>query len=78
MEASYTFDLHTAVPFRGIPDKKRSELWADPVHFSPKGYDLVGRLLAERITELTQAQKVNGEAQNAEGRTELKKRDFAA
>jgi hypothetical protein len=75
---SYTFDLHTAIPFRGIPDKKRSELWGDPVHFSPKGYDLVGRLLAERLTELIQAQSSDEEAENAEGRTELKKREIAA
>jgi len=74
----YTFDLHTAVPFRGIPDKKRSELWGDPVHYSPKGYDLVGKLLAERLTGLIHAQSVVGEAQNDEGRPELKKRDLAA
>jgi lysophospholipase L1-like esterase len=62
MVASYTFDLHTAVPWRGISDEKRSELWGDPVHFSPKGYDLVGKLLAERLTELIQAQIVDGDA----------------
>lgn len=77
-EGSYTFDLHTAIPFRGIPDKKRSELWGDPVHFSPKGYDLAGRLLAKRLMELIQARSVDGEAQNFEGRTELKKRESAA
>jgi lysophospholipase L1-like esterase len=71
MEASYTFDLHTAIPFRGIPDKKRGELWGDPVHYSPKGYDLVGKLLAERLTGLIQAQSINGEVQDAEGRMEL-------
>ncbi|KAE9372237.1 SGNH hydrolase [Stipitochalara longipes BDJ] len=70
----YTFDLHTAVPFRGIPEKKRNELWGDPVHYSPKGYDLVGRLLTKRLTELIQAQIAYGDAQNADGRMELKKR----
>jgi hypothetical protein len=78
MEASYTFDLHTAIPFRGIPDKKRGELWGDPVHYSPKGYDLVGKLLAERLTGLIQAQSINGEVQDAEGRMELYKRELAA
>ncbi len=77
MEISYTFDLHTAIPFRGIPDKKRGELWGDPVHFSPKGYDLLGRLLAERLTELIQAKSSDEEAGNAEGRAELKKREVA-
>jgi hypothetical protein len=76
-EASYTFDLHTAIPFRGIPDKKRGELWGDPVHFSPKGYDLVGRLLSERLTELVQAQ-IDGKAEKDEGRPELKKREQGA
>ena len=73
-ELSYTFDLHTAVPFRGIPEKKRNELWGDPVHYSPKGYDLVGKLLTERLTGLIQAQIAQGDAPNGNGRTELKKR----
>ncbi|KAH8786593.1 SGNH hydrolase-type esterase domain-containing protein [Hyaloscypha finlandica] len=77
-ENYHIFDLHTAIPFRGIPDKKRGELWGDPVHYSPKGYDLVGKLLAERLTGLIQAQSIDGEVQDAEGRTELKKRDLAA
>jgi hypothetical protein len=48
------------------------------VHYSPKGYDLVGKLLAERLTGLIQAQSIDGEVQDAEGRTELKKRELAA
>jgi hypothetical protein len=74
IKASYTFDLRTAVPYRDLPEKKRNELWGDPVHYSPKGYDLVGKLLAERLTKLIQAQIVDDEPQNGEGRTELKKR----
>jgi len=70
----YTFDLRTAVPW-DVPEEKRNEIWDDPVHFTAKGYDLIGRLLADRLTEIIQAQS---EAENKPGRPELKRREFVS
>jgi hypothetical protein len=80
MRNSYTYDLRKAVPW-DVPEEKRNEIWDDPVHFTAKGYDLIGTLLAEQITEIIQAQSVEsveGEVGNAPGRPELRKRDLVA
>jgi len=52
MEDSYTFDLNNAVPYRDSAYGKRDEIWANDIHFTPKGYDLIGNLLADRVTDL--------------------------
>jgi hypothetical protein len=65
MRNSYTYD---------VPEEQRNEIWDDPVHFTAKGYDLIGRLLAERLTEIIQTQSGESKAENAPGRPELKKR----
>jgi hypothetical protein len=71
-----------------LPDKRRSELWSDGVHFTHAGYDLMGTLIANRLIEIITAEmeedggkKDEEEEQNKEmkdliapGRTELKKR----
>lgn len=49
---SYTFDLNNAVPYRDTSYGKRDEIWANNIHFTPKGYDLIGSLLADRIIGL--------------------------
>jgi hypothetical protein len=80
MKKSYTYDLRKAVPW-DVPEEKRNEIWDDTVHFTAKGYDLIGTLLAERLTEIIPAQSVEGiesEAGNAPGMPELRKRDLAA
>jgi hypothetical protein len=74
-KTSYTYDLRAAVPW-DMPDKQRNEIWDDPVHFKPKGYDLIGRLLAKRLVEIIEAESIESEAQNDLGRAELRKRDF--
>ncbi|CZT00399.1 related to esterase [Rhynchosporium agropyri] len=48
----YTYDLHKAVPYWGMPIDQRKEIWDDTLHFTVKGYDLIGRLLADRIVQL--------------------------
>ncbi|KAL2070862.1 hypothetical protein VTL71DRAFT_13888 [Oculimacula yallundae] len=48
----YTYDLHTAVPYHNMTDERRKEIWDDTLHFTIKGYDLIGKLLADRIVEL--------------------------
>jgi len=73
MRNSYTYDLRKAVPW-DVPEEQRNEIWDDPVHFTAKGYDLIGRLLAERLTEIIQTQSGESKAENVPGRPELKKR----
>ena len=35
-----------------MPEEKRKEIWDDGVHFTEKGYDLMGDIIAERLVEL--------------------------
>ena len=49
---SYTLDFHKKMPFWGIPEAKRNELWDDGVHFTAEGYDLMGVIIADRLIEV--------------------------
>ncbi|KAH7354763.1 SGNH hydrolase-type esterase domain-containing protein [Rhexocercosporidium sp. MPI-PUGE-AT-0058] len=53
----YTYDLHKAVPYWGMSEERRREIWDDTLHFTVKGYDLVGKLLADRIVELVKQEE---------------------
>ena len=68
MRSSYTYDLREAVPWEGMPDERRQEIWDDPVHFTAKGYDLIGTLLAERLKDIVQSQS---DRRTAPGRPDL-------
>lgn len=61
----HTFDLFRIMPYESLSEEKKKELWSDGVHYSSKGYDLMGKLLAGRIIEL-----VNAELGNAVGEVE--------
>ncbi|KAH7397924.1 SGNH hydrolase-type esterase domain-containing protein [Cadophora sp. MPI-SDFR-AT-0126] len=72
-ENYYTFDLHKAVPYWGMSEERRKEIWDDTLHFTVKGYDLIGKLLADRIVELEkQMERENPKEELL--REELKKR----
>lgn len=58
-----------------MPVERRKEIWDDEVHFTEKGYDLIGELLAERLVELIQAEGFEVEAQKPLVSEDLKKRD---
>ncbi|KAL2060197.1 hypothetical protein VTL71DRAFT_9592 [Oculimacula yallundae] len=51
-EGVYTLDLHALVPYHAMPEDEREEIWDDGLHFTPKGYERVGSLVAERIVEI--------------------------
>ncbi|CAG8984218.1 hypothetical protein HYALB_00004201 [Hymenoscyphus albidus] len=83
----YTFDLYNEIPYESLGEEEKKELWGDGVHYSSKGYDLMGRLLAARIIELVgEEMGVKNERDGKRGaekededsggtmRTELKKR----
>ncbi|KAL3703910.1 hypothetical protein TMatcc_009600 [Talaromyces marneffei ATCC 18224] len=51
-ERFYAFDLKSAIPYHDMDEKRREEIWADGLHFTEKGYDLMGEVIAERLLEL--------------------------
>jgi len=63
--------LSKALPYDSLSDEEKEELWSDGMHPTEKGYDLMGKLFANRLTEL-----ISGTHSNDEGeenvRTELK------
>lgn len=71
---SYTYDLASAMPYSGLQEDERTEIWDDDVHFTPKGYDLMGRLVAERMLELMPAVGIE-EPNKKKGEQEVKKLD---
>jgi lysophospholipase L1-like esterase len=41
-------DLYSSIPYYG-EDGKKSHLWDDHLHFNPKGYDVFGELVYEKL-----------------------------
>jgi lysophospholipase L1-like esterase len=35
-----------------MPEEQRREIWDDGLHFTERGYDLMGRIIAERLSAL--------------------------
>lgn len=55
-----------------MDEERHKEIWDDMLHFTVKGYDLVGNLLADRIVELVrEAEQDSREPEPVKG--ELKK-----
>lgn len=46
------FDLHKAMPYHSLDAKERREIWDDGLHFTPKGYERIGQLVAARLGEI--------------------------
>lgn len=73
--SSYTLDLHSAIPFWSMPNAKRREIWDDGVHFTAKGYDLMGNIVADRLVEVIKGlEGVDEEDAKEWQRGELKRR----
>ena len=53
----YVFDLHAAIPYHSMPEAEREEIWDDGLHFTPKGYDRMGELVAVRLMEIIEAEE---------------------
>ncbi|CCU81345.1 GDSL-like lipase/acylhydrolase [Blumeria hordei DH14] len=54
-ENFHVFDLSEAMPYWEIPTDQRRLLWADTIHFSEKGYDLVGAMIADQLASIIEA-----------------------
>ncbi|KUL84000.1 hypothetical protein ZTR_07110 [Talaromyces verruculosus] len=48
----YAFDLKPAIPYHDMDEQRREEIWDDGLHFTDKGYDLMGEVISERLLEL--------------------------
>jgi lysophospholipase L1-like esterase len=70
---SHTFDLYSSVPYKRMPEKERKVIWDDIVHFTPKGYDLVGSRIAERMVEILKDLEDSETSKLDPPREELKK-----
>lgn len=54
--ASYTLDLHAAMPYWNMTDDQRQELWSDGLHFTAEGYELMGSIISDRLFEIISEQ----------------------
>lgn len=52
IRSSYALDLKSAIPYHDMNEQRREEIWDDGLHFTDKGYDLMGEVISERLLEL--------------------------
>jgi len=57
LEGVYVFDLCKKIPYHAMPEEERREIWDDGLHFTPKGYERFGELVAERLAEIIDGEK---------------------
>jgi lysophospholipase L1-like esterase len=48
----YALDLFEKMPYHSLSAVDRKELWDDGLHFTPKGYEMIGNLVAVRMIEI--------------------------
>lgn len=48
----FVFDLFEKMPYHSMTEDQRDELWDDGLHFTEKGYEVIGGMVAERLIEL--------------------------
>lgn len=78
MRLSYKLDLAAEIPWEDMPEKKRKVFWDDGVHFTEKGYELMGKLVAKKLVATVSAERgwdAVEEGANVDEKTELKRRD---
>ncbi len=74
---SYKLDLKTKLPYFSMPERERKEIWDDGTHFTAKGYDMMGNIIADRIIELVSEDGVIEQVTaKTEEKKELKKRSM--
>ena len=48
----HIFDLHKEIPYHGLNESEREQIWDDGLHFTPRGYERMGRSVAKRLFEI--------------------------
>ncbi|KAI4166565.1 MAG: hypothetical protein LQ343_007946 [Gyalolechia ehrenbergii] len=59
-EGFFVADVCTAVPWVGMEEGERRRVWDDGLHLRPRGYDMLGDAVAERLLEVVEAGRVRG------------------
>ena len=55
---SHVYDLHAAVPYHAMSPADQQKYWDDHVHFTPKGYDLIGNKVGMALVSVLVKQRV--------------------
>ncbi|RDL29964.1 uncharacterized protein BP5553_10591 [Venustampulla echinocandica] len=51
-ENVFVFDLHKAIPYHSMDAVERKGIWDDGLHFTAKGYERLGTLLAKKVLDI--------------------------
>lgn len=51
-EHGFLFDLDKEIRYLDYSEEMRREIWDDQLHFSEKGYDLLGEIIFNKIKHL--------------------------
>ena len=65
------------MPYNSLSEEERAELWSDGMHPTEKGYDLMGKVFAKKLSELILGTNANKDGEET-ARTELKAREVEA
>ncbi len=57
MENVWSLDLHARMPYHAITEEEREERWDDSLHFTPKGYEMIGHIVGERLAKILKDEK---------------------
>lgn len=57
----YVFDLWDKMRFHGITEEERKERWDDHLHFTEKGYEMIGEMVGERLVEILRPEELDQE-----------------
>ena len=44
------------MPYHSLTEDQKDEIWDDGLHFTSKGYERMGELVAERLLEIMEAE----------------------
>ncbi|KAH8910403.1 SGNH hydrolase [Coniochaeta sp. PMI_546] len=61
-ENFHVFDLHAAIPYFAMSEADREEHWDDNIHFTPSGYDLIGKKVGMALVSLLVKEKLKDES----------------
>lgn len=59
---SHVYDLHAAVPYFAMSEDDRKLYWDDRIHFTPDGYDLIGKKVGMALVSLLVKDKFKDES----------------
>ncbi|KAF8847292.1 SGNH hydrolase [Acephala macrosclerotiorum] len=51
------FDLHAQMPYHDITEEERRGRWDDNLHFTPKGYEMIGEMVGARLVGILSEEK---------------------